>query len=54
MTIHLQSKKQKVEAALTALRKGFRDDLSYSTPQNSEETRGNANTQPWSHPIKKM
>ena len=24
----------------------------YSTPQNSEETRGNAITQPWSHPIK--
>jgi len=25
---------------------GFRDGLSYSTPQKSEETRGNANTQP--------
>ena len=31
--------------------KGFRDGLSYSTPQ---ETRGNAITQPRSHPIKKM
>jgi len=26
--------------------KGFRDGLSYSTPQKSEETRGNAITQP--------
>ena len=26
----------------------------YSTPQNSEETRGNAITQPWSHPIKEI
>jgi len=34
--------------------KGFRDGLSYSTPQKSEETRGNAITQSWSHPIKKM
>jgi len=34
--------------------KGFRDGLSYSTPQKSEERRGNAITQPWSHPIKKM
>jgi len=33
--------------------KGFRDGLSYSTPQKSEETRGNAITQPQSHPIKK-
>jgi len=31
--------------------KGFRDGLSYSTPQKSEETRGNAITQPQSHPI---
>jgi len=31
--------------------KGFRDGLSYSTPQRSEETRGNAITQPQSHPI---
>ena len=28
------------------------DGLSYSTPQKSEETRGNAITQPQSHPIK--
>jgi len=34
--------------------KGFRDGLSYSTPPKSEETRGNAITQPRSHPIKKM
>jgi len=31
--------------------KGFRDGLSYSAPQKSEETRGNAITQPRSHPI---
>jgi len=31
--------------------KGFSDGLSYSTPQKSEETRGNAITQPRSHPI---
>jgi len=31
--------------------KGFRDDLSYSTPQKSKETRENAITQPWFHPI---
>jgi len=34
--------------------KGFRDGLLYSTPQKSEETRGNVIIQPWSHPIKKM
>jgi len=28
--------------------------LSYSTPHKSVVTRGNAITQPWSHPIKKM
>jgi len=33
--------------------KGFRDGLSCSTPQKSEETRGNAITQSQSHPIKK-
>ena len=33
--------------------KGFRDGLSYSTPQ-SEETRENAITQPWSHLILKF
>jgi len=31
--------------------KGFRDGLSYSTPQKGEETRGNAFTQPQYHPI---
>jgi len=35
-------------------RKGFRNSLSYNTPQKSEEIRGNAITQPRSHPIKKM
>jgi len=30
------------------------EGLSYSTPQKSEETRGNTITQPRSHPIKKM
>jgi len=34
--------------------KGFRDGLSYSTPQKSEEARGNAITQPRSHSIKKI
>jgi len=35
-------------------KKGFRDGLSYSTPQKIKETRENAITQPRSHPIKKM
>ena len=47
-TLH---KKQKVSSEK---QKGFRDGLSYSTPQRSEETRGNAITQPRSHPIKIM
>jgi len=34
--------------------KGFRDGLSYSTPQKSKETRRNAIIQPRSHPTKKM
>ena len=34
-------------------KKGFRDSLSYSTPQKRKEPRGNAITQPRSHPIKK-
>jgi len=34
--------------------KRIRDGLSYSTPQKSEETRGNAITQPRSHPIPKF
>jgi len=44
-------KKQKI---FFEKQKGFRDGLSYSTPQKSEKTRGNAITQPRSHPIKKM
>ena len=32
--------------------KGFRDGLSYSTPQKSKETSGNVITQPRNHPIK--
>jgi len=44
-------KKQKI---FSEKQKGFRDGLSYSTPQESEETRGNAITQPRSHPMKKM
>jgi len=35
-------------------KKGFRDGLSYSTPQKNEETRRNVIAQPRSHPIKKM
>jgi len=34
-------------------KKGFRDGLSYSIPQKSEKTRGNAVTYSQSHPIKK-
>jgi len=34
--------------------KYFRDGLSYSTPQKNKETRGNAITQPRSHPIPKF
>jgi len=51
-TIHKTNvnKKQKI---LSGKQKGFRDGLSYSTPQKSEETRGNAITQSRSHPIKK-
>jgi len=37
---------------LSEKQKGFRDGLSYSTPQKSKETRGNAITQPWSRPFK--
>jgi len=43
-------KKQKI---FSVKQKGFRDGPSYSTPQKSEETRGNAITQPRSHPNKK-
>jgi len=48
---NLTNKKQKI---FSEKQKGFRDGLSYSTPQKSAETRGNAITQPRSHPIKKM
>jgi len=47
----LQHKKQKI---FSEKQKEFRDGLSYSTPQKSKETRGNAITQPRSHPIKQM
>ena len=45
-----------VQEAKNFLRKtkGFRDGLSYSTPQKSKGTRGNAITQPRSHPIPKF
>ena len=45
----LSNKKQKI---FSEKQKGFRDGLSYSTPQKSKETRGNAITQPRSHPMK--
>jgi len=41
----LTNKKQKI---FSEKQEGFRDGVSYSTPKNSEETRGNAITQPWS------
>ena len=44
-------KKQKI---FSEKQKGFRDGLSYSTPQKSKETRVKAITQPRSYPIKKM
>jgi len=48
---NLTNKKQKI---FSEKPKGFRDGLSYSTPQKSEETRGNAITQPRSHPFPKI
>jgi len=45
------NKKQKI---FSEKQKGFRDGLSYSTPQKSVKTRGNAITQPWSHPIRNV
>ena len=47
----LTNKKQTI---FSETQKGFRDGLSYSTPQKSKETRGNAITQPRSHPIPKF
>jgi len=47
----LTNKKQEI---FSEKQKGFRDGPSYSTPQKSKETRGNAITQPWSHPIPKL
>jgi len=47
----LTNKKPKI---FSGKQKGFRDGLSYSTPQKSEETRGNAITKPQSHPIPKF
>jgi len=46
----LTNKKQKI---FYEKQKGFRDGLSYFTPQKSEETRRNAITQPRSQPIPK-
>ena len=43
MGIAMSYKKQKI---FSEKQKGFRDGLSYSTPQKSKETRGNAITQP--------
>jgi len=48
---NLTNKKQKI---FSEKQKEFRDGLSYSIPQKSEETRGNAITQPQSHPIPKF
>jgi len=48
---NLTNKKQKI---FSGKQKGFRDSLSYSTPQKNEETRRNAITQPRSHPIPKF
>jgi len=48
---NVTNKKQKI---FSEKQKGFRDGLSYSNPQKSEETRGNAITQPRSHPIPKF
>jgi len=47
----LTNKKQKI---FSKKQKGFRDGPSYSTPQKIKETRGNAITQPQSHPIAKF
>jgi len=47
----LTNKKQKM---FSEKQKGFRDGPSYSTPQKSEEARGNAITQPQSLPIPKF
>jgi len=47
----LTNKKQKI---FSKKQKGFRDGLSYSTPQKSKETGGNAITQRRSHPIPKF
>jgi len=44
----LTNKKQKI---FSEKQEGFRDGLSYSTPQKSEETRAIAITQARSHPI---
>ena len=48
---NLTNKKQKI---CSKKQKGCRDGMSYSTPQKSEETRGNAITKPWSYPIPKF
>jgi len=43
LAMHFMCKKQKI---FSENQKGFRDGLSYFIPQKSEETRGNAITQP--------
>jgi len=51
--MYMHSFYNKKQKNFSEKQKGFRDSLSYSTPQKSEETRGNAITQAQSHPIKK-
>jgi len=55
-TLHCKKKFNyyKKQNIFSEKQKGFRDGLSYSTPQKSKETKGNAITQPWSHPIKNV
>ena len=50
--MHSKKLTNKKQNFFSEKQKGFRDGLSYSTPQKSEETRGNAITQP-RHPIPK-
>jgi len=49
--VHSKNLTNKKQNIFFDKQKGFRDGLSYSTPQKSEETRGNAITQPQSQPI---
>jgi len=52
--MHSKKHTNKKQKFFSEKQKGFRDGLSYSTPQKSKETRENAITQPWSHPIPKF